>query len=266
MYGEDLRKRFPTLAPVVDDLFLLEPHQIARLPQRAPRGELATVLQEYPKLVRFFTVRHPPIEPFLSDLLHAAPSLEMDLAECEDRLLWELADLIVYQRDPAMYDSTTVSTWSRAALREAEPLEDKVVADVGAGTGQVTFAVAPIAETVFAVEPVTALRAYIRDKAARGGLENVFVMDGLLSAVPLPAGTVDVLLTQRAIGWDLASEIAEIERVVRPGGVALHLTGTPFPPDDDPLHRGLLAGGYEQGSYEEEEALYCKYFRKFLRP
>ena len=263
MYAEDLRKRFPKLAPVVDDLFLLEPHQIACLSQRAPRGALAAVLREYPKLVRFFSVRHPPIEPFLSDLLHAAPSLEMELAECEDRLLWELADLIVYQRDPAMYDSTTVSAWSRAALREAEPLEDRVVADVGAGTGQVTFAVAPIAETVFAVEPVTALRAYVRDKAARGGLENVFVMDGLLSAVPLPAGTVDVLLTQRAIGWDLASEIAEVERVVRPGGVALHLTGMPFPLDDDPLHQRLLGGGYEQGSYDDGEALYCKYFREF---
>ena len=263
MYAEALRKRLPKLAPVVDDLFLLEPHQIARLPQRAPRGEFAVVLREYPKLVRFFSVRHPPIEPFLSELLHATPTIEMELVECEDRLLWELADLIVYQRDPAMYDSTTVSTWSRAALREAEPLEDNVVADVGAGAGQVTFAVAPIAETVFAVEPVTALRAYIRDKAARGGLENVFVMDGLLSAVPLPAGTVDVLLTQRTIGWDLASEVAEIERVVRPGGVALHLTGMPFPLNDDPLHERLLRSGYEQGSYDDGEALYCKYFREF---
>ena len=263
MYAEALRKRFPKLAPVVDDLFLLEPHQIASLPERAPRGELAVVLREYPKLVRFFSVRHPPIEPFLTDLLYAKPTIEMELAECEDRLLWELADLIVYQRAPAMYDSTIVDTWSRAALREAEPLEDKVVADVGAGTGQVTFAVAPIAETVFAVEPGTALRGYIRDKAARGGFENVFVMDGLLSAVPLPAGTVDVLLTHRAIGWDLAPEIAEIERIVRPGGVALHLTGMPFPLDDDPLHESLLGSGYEQGTYDDGEALYCKYFRAF---
>lgn len=199
MYSEDLRKRFPALAPVVDDLFLLEPHQIACLPQRAPRGELAAVLRKHPKLVRFFSVRHPPIEPFLSDLLHASPSVEMDLAECEDRLLWELADLIVYQRDPAKYDSTTVSTWSRDALREAEPLEDKVVADVGAGTGQVTFAVAPI---------------------------------------------------------------AEIARVVRPGGVALHLTGMPFPLDDDSLHERLLGSGYKQASYDDGEALYCKYFRE----
>ena len=263
MYAEALRKRFPKLAPIVDDLFLLEPHQIARLPERAPRGELAAVLRQYPKLVRFFSVRHPPIEPFLTELLHARPTTEMELVECEDRLLWELADLIVYQRAPAMYDSTIVDTWSRAALREAEPLEDKVVADVGAGTGRVTFAVAPIAETVFAVEPGTALRGYIREKAARAGLENVFVMDGLLSAVPLPAGTVDVLLTHRAIGWDLAAELAEIERVVRPGGVALHLTGMPFPLDGDPLHEGLLGSGYQQGSYDDGEALCCKYFRRF---
>ena len=261
MYREDLRKRFPALAPVVDDLFLLEPHQIARLPQRAPRCELAAVLREHPKLVRFFSVRHPPIEPFLSELLRAAPSIEMEPVECEDRLLWELADLIVYQRAPAMYDSTLVDTWSRAALREAEPLENKVIADVGAGTGQVTFGVAPLAETVFAVEPVTALRAYMREKAARRGLDNIFAIDGLLSAIPLPAGVVDVLLTRRAIGWDLASELAEIERVVRPGGVALHLIGMPSPIDDEALHEGLLAGGYEQGSYEDGETLCCKYFR-----
>lgn len=72
-----------------------------------------------------------------------------------------------------------------------------------------------------------------------------------------------MLLTQRAIGSDLASEIAEIERVVRPGGIALHLTGMPFPLDDDPLHERLLSSGYEQGSYDDGEALYCKYFREF---
>ena len=263
MYAEELRNRFRKLAPVVDDLFLLEPHQIASLPKRAPRAELAVVLRESPRLVRFLSVRHPPIEPFLSALLREAPSAEMDLGECEARLVWELADLIVYQRAPEMYDATVVNRWSRAALREAEPLEGKVVADVGAGTGQVTFAVAPIVKTVLAVEPVTTLRAYIRDNAAGGGLENVFVMDGLLSGMPLPDGTVDVLLTQRAIGWDLECEIAEIERVVRPGGVALHLTGMPCPEEVDALHAGLLVGGYEQGSYEDGEALCCKYFREF---
>lgn len=263
MYAEALRTRFSQLVPVVDDLFLLEPHQIAQLPTRAPRDELALVLTEHPELVRFFTVRHPPIEPFLAELLHTTPPIEMELAECEDRLLWEVADLIVYQRAPELYDSTSADAWGLAALREAGPLEGRVVADVGAGTGQVTFAVAPIADTVFAVEPGTALRGYIRAKASRAGFENVFAMDGLLSAVPLPAGIVDVLLTHKAIGWDLAAELAEIERIVRPGGAALHLTGTPFPLDDDPLHEGLRRGGYQQGSYHDGEVLYAKYFRSF---
>ncbi|MBT8470129.1 MAG: hypothetical protein KJN97_15390 [Deltaproteobacteria bacterium] len=56
----------------------------------------------------------------------------MNLVECEERLLWDLADLIVYQRAPAMYDSTVVSAWSREALREAEPLEDKVSVELDA--------------------------------------------------------------------------------------------------------------------------------------
>lgn len=187
----------------------------------------------------------------------------MDLKECEDRLVWELADLIVYQRAPEMYDATLVNAWSRSALREAEPLENQIVADVGAGTGQVAFAAAPAAKTVFAIEPVTALRAYIRDKAAGLGLDNVFVIDGLLSAMPLPMASVDILLTQRAIGWDLDLELAEIERVVRPGGVALHLTGMASPRDDDALHRGLLAGGYSRATYQDGERLYDKYFRVF---
>ena len=121
--------------------------------------------------------------------------------------------------------------------------------------------VAPTAEAVFAVEPVATLRAYIRDKATELGFDNVFVIDGLLSNVPLPARTLDVLLTQRAIGWDLQAELAEIERVVRPGGVALHLTGKPFPPEDHTLHDGLSAGGYTQSAYEDGDALRCKYSR-----
>jgi hypothetical protein len=43
-------------------------------------------------------------------------------------------------------------------------------------------------------------------------------------------------LATRAIGRDLSAEIAKIERVVQPGGVALHLTGMPFPLDANPLH------------------------------
>jgi hypothetical protein len=60
-YAGILRERFPDLNPEVDDLFLLEAHQIAGLPERAPARELAAVLHTHPRLQRFFVTRHPTV-------------------------------------------------------------------------------------------------------------------------------------------------------------------------------------------------------------
>jgi ubiquinone/menaquinone biosynthesis C-methylase UbiE len=91
----------------------------------------------------------------------------------------------------------------------------------------------------------------MREKAAASGIGNLFVLDGTLDAIPLPTDTADVLLTCRAIGWRLEQELDEIERVVRPGGVALHL-GFPHPPsEEDPRHDGLTVAGYAVVTYAE---------------
>ena len=61
-----------------------------------------------------------------------------------------------------------------------------------------------------------------------------------------PAASADVLLTCRAIGWSIDEELTEIERVVRPGGVAMHLFGAPEAGvEDTPLFSALAASGYE---------------------
>ena len=92
---------------------------------------------------------------------------------------------------------------------------------------------------------------------------NLFVIDGFLHAIPLPAATADVLITCRAIGWRLTEELPEIERVVRPGGTALHLYGVPHPaPDGDEFHHKLLARGYQPGTYREGPALNRKYWKQ----
>jgi hypothetical protein len=64
-YTAMLHGMFPDLRPRVDDLFLLEAHQIANLPDRVPARELAAVLHAQLRIVRFFAIRHPPIEGFL---------------------------------------------------------------------------------------------------------------------------------------------------------------------------------------------------------
>ncbi len=252
------------LAPVVDDLFLLEAHQIELLPDRAPQRELAAVLHVHPDLHRFLVVRHPPIDGFLHRVLRDyGPVADGDLPAVRDTLLWEIADWIVYQREPETYDTAAPVGWDLDAVAQKVALDGKVVIDAGAGTGRVAFAVAPLARHVFAVEPVATLRRFVRDKAATSRIGNLFVLDGLLSAIPLPAGTADVLLTHQAIGWELAPELAEVERVVKEGGTAMHMLGGPgVTRSDNPLHGPLLAHGYRSDIFEKGEVRMFRYWKQ----
>ena len=149
------------------------------------------------------------------------------------------------------------------AVVDVVELEGKAVVDAGAGTGRVAFAVSPAARHVFAIEPVANLRRYMREEAIRLAIENLFVVDGFLHAIPLPSAGADVLLTCRAIGWRLEDELPEIERVVKPGGFAVHFFGVPHPaPPGEELHRTLLAHGYQPGTYQEGSALNRRYWKQ----
>jgi SAM-dependent methyltransferase len=263
-YAEALQEMFPDLDPVVDDLFLLEAHQISYLPERAPARALAAVLHADPRLHRFLINRHPPIEGFLDRLLAEHGPIEgSDLVTSSQALVWELADWIVYQREPEIYDSEAQIDWDVAAVTEVVDLDEKTVIDAGAGTGRVAFSVAPFAGHVFAVEPVGALRRFMRNRAAELGIGNVFVLDGLLRDIPLPAGSADVLLTCQAIGWALADELAEIERVLKPNGVAMHLFGAAAASlHQNPYHEPLVAQGYVPGVYQQGDHHIARYWKQ----
>ena len=263
-YAERLQKRFAGLDPQVDDLLLLEAHQIAELPRRAPSRELAAVVHAHPRVRRFFGARHPPIEDYLEQLLadHGRASGD-ELLGCETALLWEIADWIVYQRAPQRYDEASEFDSGLTAITDVVTLDGKVVIDAGAGTGQIAFAASLAARHIFALEPVATLRQYMRDKAELLQIDHLFVLDGFLNAIPLPPASADVLLTRQAIGWKLDEELREIERVLKPDGIALHLVGTPHPaPPDDELHHQLMGNGYQHGTYHEESTIKCKYWKQ----
>jgi SAM-dependent methyltransferase len=166
---------------------------------------------------------------------------QQELDEYSDRLVWEIADQFVYTKRPDMYDERVDLDWNFEEVLALVSLEHKVVIDAGAGTGRVAFAVAQTAGLVFAVEPVTSLRQFIREKASGIGVTNLFAIDGFLQAIPLPAGFADVLITSNAIGWRLEEELPEIERVVKPGGYAIHLFSHADNEQVDPLHSLLTS-------------------------
>jgi hypothetical protein len=62
--------------------------------------------------------------------------------------------------------------------------------------------------------PARQLRRYMRDKATKLRMANLYVLNGFLHAIPLPARNAEEFLTCQAIGWNPTEELAEIERVL----------------------------------------------------
>ena len=88
------------------------------------------------------------------------------------------------------------------------------IADVGAGTGKLTRALAAAGFDVVAVEPLPGLRERLR--AAAPGVE---ALAGTAEALPLPDASVDAVACADAFHWfDGPPAVAEFARVIRPGG------------------------------------------------
>jgi hypothetical protein len=76
MFAARLRELFPDLAPRVDDLYLLEAHQVSSLQSRAPWGELAAVLHAHPGVRRYPVARR-----------HRDPTAVTDAVVLDDRVV-----------------------------------------------------------------------------------------------------------------------------------------------------------------------------------
>lgn len=101
------------------------------------------------------------------------------------------------------------------------------VLDVGCGTGYHLPLFAGTARTVTGVEPHPGLAAIAARRTRRRA--NVRVLPGVADAVPLPSASVDVVHARWAYFFGPGCEpgLAELDRVVRPGGAAFVIDNDP---------------------------------------
>jgi SAM-dependent methyltransferase len=115
--------------------------------------------------------------------------------------------------------------WAALLARADWPGRD--VLDLGCGTGFHLPRFATTARTVVGVEPHPDLVALARRRTR--ALPTVTVHQGTAQALPLPDGSVDVVHARWAYFFGPGSEpgLAELDRVVRRGGVAVVVDNDP---------------------------------------
>jgi arsenite methyltransferase len=147
------------------------------------------------------------------------------------------------------------------ALAELAPGED--VLDLGSGGGiDVLLSARRVGPTgrAYGVDMTPDMLALARRNQAEAGVTNAEFLEGRIEAVPLPDGSVDVVVSNCVINLavDKRAVLAEAHRVLRPGGrLAVADIVADTPPDaalqDDPeAWAACLAGAVTRAEYRDQ--------------
>src|SRR5919197_1524649 len=105
----------------------------------------------------------------------------------------------------------------------AELREGEVVLDLGSGGGiDVILSARRVGPTgrAYGLDMTDEMLALARRNAEQAGIENAVFLKGVIEQVPLPAESVDVVISNCVVNLstDKAAVLAEIARVLKPGG------------------------------------------------
>ncbi|MCL2671792.1 MAG: class I SAM-dependent methyltransferase [Clostridiales bacterium] len=206
-------------------------------------------------------LRHNPVVlwylerrcPECADLLRAlaAGTPEVSAVEVRQAEVWALTaveDFVVHTAPEVMSTHCDyIRNWDAFRLPEMADFADKLVLDVGSGSGRLSFAAAALAKEVYAVEPVGTLREFMRDRIAREDIRNIRVTEGLVTALPYPDDSFDIVMSGHVVGDDWDAELAELTRVCKPGGLLLDCPGDERGAGARPE---LIARGFEELRYD----------------
>jgi SAM-dependent methyltransferase len=234
-------------------LLLLERVQLSWFPGWVPEEELAIALHANPTVEWYLRHKCPALTPWLDQVLSTYPSSPAYTAarirQAEVNVLICINDLVVYVVDPAIYDTQPFLGWDSDELTSITDFSGKSVIDIGSGTGRLAFIAAEKAAVVFAVEPVSNLRLFIKNKAQAKQISNIFPVDGLITELPFPNGFADITMGGHVFGDTPAASYSEMKRVTKSGGTIILCPGSSMKATK--AHEYLVGQGFEWSTFEE---------------
>jgi SAM-dependent methyltransferase len=143
----------------------------------------------------------------------------------------------------------------------AELREGETVLDLGSGGGiDVILSAKRVGPTgtAYGLDMTDEMLALARQNAGEAGISNVHFLKGVIEDVPLPAASVDVVISNCVINLstDKPAVLAEMARVLKPGG-RLGVSDVVAEDRLSPAERqtrgswvGCIAGALSKGEYE----------------
>jgi arsenite methyltransferase len=142
----------------------------------------------------------------------------------------------------------------------AELHEGEVVLDLGSGGGiDVILSARRVGATgvAYGLDMTDEMLALAQRNAREAGVANVHFLKGMIEAIPLPAESVDVVISNCVINLstDKAAVLTEIARVLRPGGrvgvsdVVAEDRLSPEERAERGSYVGCVAGALSKGEY-----------------
>ena len=143
----------------------------------------------------------------------------------------------------------------------AELHEGETVLDLGSGGGiDVILSAKRVGPTgtAYGVDMTDEMLALAQQNAREAGVSNVHFLKGMIEQIPLPADSVDVVISNCVINLsvDKPAVLAEISRVLRPGG-RIGISDVVAEDELSPADRakrgsyvGCIAGALSRGEYE----------------
>jgi len=188
---------------------------------------MAIALSGNPIVLWYIVNKCPEQRDYYNSLTSEAPTrvTKKQIRESEIKVLDALDWAVVYAYPELTENTEYVTDWDSERLLSITDFTDKVVLDIGSGTGRLAFAAAAIAKTVFASEPVDRMREFIREKQKRLKVDNLYVIDGIIESIPFPDESFDIVMSGHVFGDDVKKEWNEMNRVTKPGGYIIDCPG-----------------------------------------
>ena len=124
------------------------------------------------------------------------------------------------------------------------------VGDLGCGSGRLAATIAPYAHSVVAVDSSPEMLEVARARLA--GFGNVEIKQGRIEELPLASSSLDLALVVHLLHHveDPSAALAEVARVLRPGGRLVVADVLPHPYDDYRRTMGHVWLGFDRPTIE----------------